>query len=248
MIPFLAIIHNIEFINYSMIPIEYQETCKYIIQKCRIRGVKLVLPSDIVICEEEISIVDSMDLSIGVASCDDGFDTEADFKTYHLCDLVLKQVSGYVYDIGKTTIAEMKSDISSADLVLSWGSIGLCECSSFQIGQRALVEMTHQTPFEERKDIKVLDPKKPLQTLLLGNSHVEWYSRIIDSDGEYHGDIVRAGFVALALRQSNSFINVMNFSPCNYLTKDVLSRPRDMDSDWITVKPILDEDEDDDED
>ena len=41
------------------------------------------------------------------------------------------------------------------------------------------------------------------RTLLVGDSTVEWYARVLDPDGQYDGDIVGAGRVAYATRKSD---------------------------------------------
>ena len=41
------------------------------------------------------------------------------------------------------------------------------------------------------------------RTLLIGDSTVEWFSRILDPDGEQGGNIVGAGRVAYATRKSD---------------------------------------------
>ena len=45
--------------------------------------------------------------------------------------------------------------------------------------------------------------RAPLYTLLVGDSTVEWFSRVLDADGEAEGDIVGAGRVAYTARQSS---------------------------------------------
>lgn len=50
-----------------------------------------------------------------------------------------------------------------------------------------------------RTDISIKSPR----TLLIGDSTVEWYSRILDPDGQLEGDIVGAGKVTYATRKSD---------------------------------------------
>ena len=45
--------------------------------------------------------------------------------------------------------------------------------------------------------------RKSTRTLLIGDSTVEWFARILDPDGESGGDIVGAGRVAYATRESD---------------------------------------------
>lgn len=46
-------------------------------------------------------------------------------------------------------------------------------------------------------------PMKTVRSLLVGDSTVEWYSRILDPDGGLEGDIVGAGIVTYATRKSD---------------------------------------------
>ena len=50
------------------------------------------------------------------------------------------------------------------------------------------------------------------KTLLIGDSSVEWFSRILDPDGELNGDIVGAGRVTYATRKSDVRISIFSDS------------------------------------
>ena len=48
-------------------------------------------------------------------------------------------VRGYVVDIGPASIQMLKEEVAKADVVLVWGTVGMCEVGPFQVGQRALI-------------------------------------------------------------------------------------------------------------
>ena len=144
----------------------------------------------------------------------------------------------------------MKSFVSTADLLYIWGTIGYCEVSSFQTGQQTLVTAANQLVVntEESKQLK-----NPLNTLLLGESTVEWFTRLIDTDGEMNGDLISSGIVRYANRCSDIFCGLVGQCSSNVMKESIIKLREPIESEWIYSKVVIeteeeDEDDDDEED
>jgi len=173
-------------------------------------------------------------------------------------------LTGFAYDIGPETIAALKASLQSADLVVAWGTVGVCESGAFQAGQQCLVEFGSTKIVPEPAPAKVAVPakgappaaapvkpaltKNPLRTVLLGDSCVEWFTRILDSDGELGGDLVGAGVVSYANRESTAFAGLMGLFPSR-MTQAALAKRAPQPGEFVySVKKIEEEEEDDEDD
>lgn len=145
------------------------------------------------------------------------------------------KVDGFVYDIGPESCALLKQAVSFADLLYIWGTVGVCEVAGFQNGQVALVEAANQlnahaaleTVLQSPAQLLPMAPlaKDPLRTLLLGDSTVEWFARIADSDGELGGDLPSAGLVAYCCRQTAIHSGLLGLYPANVVNGSGASHP-----------------------
>lgn len=149
-------------------------------------------------------------------------------------------VDGYIYDIGPDTIRAMKDIVSAADLVLTWGTVGVCELSSFQVGQQNLVDVAAvKAPPSTVVAVAPQDlTRNPQLSLLLGDSCVEWFTRLIDSDGELKGDLVAAGCVTYANRNSAIPCGVLGQYPSAVLREELKLRPA-VEGEWIYSKRVI---------
>ena len=145
------------------------------------------------------------------------------------------KVDGYIYDIGPESCALLKQAISFADLLYIWGTVGVCEVAGFQNGQIALVEAANQLTAHAGLEAVLQSPaqllpmappvKDPLRTLLLGDSTVEWFARIADSDGELGGDLPAAGLVTYCCRQSAIHSGLLGLYPANVVNGSGAGHP-----------------------
>jgi hypothetical protein len=132
----------------------------------------------------------------------------------------------------------------------------VCELSSFQAGQQALVEGASVKVTEEAP--LVVSPstlsKDPLVSVLLGESCCEWFCRFVDSDGELGGNLVAAGAVSFANRSSALVAGVLGRCASHLLARRdgaVKLRPCAEDE-WVYSRRVAvveeEEDEDDEDD
>ena len=135
-------------------------------------------------------------------------------------------VPGYVYDVGPLTCQAIRSEVAASDIVLVWGTVGACEFASFQSGQRALVESTVKTTTTTSDDDDAeatstttsSSSSQPLHTLVVGDASVEWFARVVDSDGDMDGDLVKHGRVAFASRESSLVCGLLTGRPSPILS------------------------------
>jgi hypothetical protein len=181
-------------------------------------------------------------------------------------------LTGYAYDIGPETCASLKESLQNTDLVLLWGPAGVVESSAFQAGQQVLAEFgttkvqpDAPAPASARPTGKAAGnvtsnsaattaaaaatlTKNPLRTVLVGDSTVEWCTRLLDSDGELGGDLVAAGCVSYATRDSAVVGALLGLYPSRVLQEMLLTRPT-AESELLYSKKIVEvEEEEDDED
>jgi hypothetical protein len=182
-------------------------------------------------------------------------------------------LAGYAYDIGPETCAALKAAVGAADLVVVWGAVGVCESSSFQAGQQCLVDCASTKPQPEPaaapakaapipaaggKGAPVAAPaapavpqltKNPLRTVLIGDSTVEWFARMLDSDGELGGDLVGAGMVTYASRESSVFSGLLGLFPSRMAQGCITMRePKEHEFVYSEKNPPEEEEEEDEED
>ena len=221
----------------------YRLSCIQIISNARFRGVRVIIPKDVVTGEEPIKTDDFFKCydKVEKDSRDEGGDYDEDIKTILLENDV--KVDGYVFDIGPETIQALAKEIEATDLLVVWGTVGVCEISNFQVGQRSIVNSS-AIKIQDEADTKpdapaapavatapavdakgkpiakgtaavaepvavVAAPKKksfPAHSIILGDSAVEWYSRIMDPEGELNGNIQKAGIVSYCQRNSSLFV------------------------------------------
>jgi hypothetical protein len=133
-------------------------------------------------------------------------------------DEEMNYVRGYVYDLGPAAVAVLKEEVAAADVLLVWGTVSLAEVGPFQTAHRALVAAAaKKKPAAGADDSAAVGDdgvaengaRAPLHTLLLGESTVEWFARVLDADGEAGGDVVGAGRVAYAMRRSALLVGLL---------------------------------------
>jgi hypothetical protein len=279
-LPFMSLSGSVLFKKHRSICAEHKSLCTQLVQKARLWGCKLVWPCDVVQGDEAIKSSDRLKCFAKVEpdSRGEGADYEGDLRTSSLVladgetdDFTLATTSqvhskapllpfvvieGYVCDIGPETCRQLKETLAVADLVLVWGTAGVCELSSFQAGQQALVEGASVKVTEEAPsavDWSTLS-KDPLVSVLLGESCCEWFCRFVDSDGELGGDLVAAGAVSFTDRSSALVAGVLGRCKSHLLAKGegaVKLRPCAEDE-WVYSKRIVvveeEEDEEDEDD
>jgi uncharacterized protein (DUF2147 family) len=220
-------------------------------------------------------------------------------------------LGGYVYDIGAATCKMLKTVIASTDLLVIWGTVGACEMSAFQTGQKVVVSAASKSrplsaaEIAEReaaavaattaaaaataaaatekkqpqgkdkkpsKDKQVEDQpmvvktatgpgidqiKESAYTILMGESTVEWFTRMLDQDGEAGGDLVGTGRVACTSRDSSLFAGLLGLYSSPVLNGNLLRKREPFDAsghgvedEWVynKIKEIRDDDEDEDDD
>jgi hypothetical protein len=248
MVPFLSSEYKIAFPQYNEIVVKYSTVCQQFMTKARIQGVNVTFPVDIVVGDLPVSneiIADSIKPREGTG-LDDGADYEGDILNISISDGTDNRIEGYVFDIGKESIPLLRQEILSSDMILVWGSIGACEYTSFQDGQRGLVESASQVAYDDRSNPLLLDKNKPSQTIVIGNCSVEWYSRLLDSDKEAGGDLESIGVLAYAQRQSKIMTGLLGLTESKFLAEDVVYRPASSAIDeWVFHSPPKDDEEED---
>lgn len=282
-LPFIGLSRNITLAKHRSLCAIHRAACIQLLQKARLRGCPLTWPCDVVQGDEEVTLADRRRCSEKVEpdARADGGDYEGELRTVNLAaamagedisdDFVLGGetgmqagvasstcsvvVDGYVYDIGPQTSAALKSMVTAADIVLVWGTVGVCEMSSFQAGQLSLVEAAAHKVTDDSNDTTTA-PADQLtrnlrQTLLLGDSCVEWFTRVVDSDGELGGDLVAAGAIAYAERNSAVPVGLLGRVPSQQaLSNDTTKLRPTTATEWVYSKRVLaadDEEEDEDE-
>ena len=141
---------------------EYNAVARHLIAKARLRGVNFVLPVDVLVADELIrpelkrKCFDTFDAD----SRDEGADYDGEIKSVFVgyppdspasAELALVGpylgcpapanddvfIRGFIYDIGEASRKTLQATVAASDLLLVWGTVGVCEVSGFQMGQRA---------------------------------------------------------------------------------------------------------------
>lgn len=236
-VPFL-LASGISF-KHAELYAEYKLVCANLLAKARLRGVTLQLPVDLVIgdvrilpehCWKSLQTFDK-------DSRDEGLDYEGEV-TVITCES--STIPGYPLDLGPLSCQNLRNVISQHHLHLCWGTVGCSEFASFQSGQRALVEGA------TRKNSSNISPRN----IIFGESTVEWWSRICDSDGEFEGDLVRKGVVDCLCRDSLTFISTISHLSSPHIPTILQREPNSDEWDYLTAvrKDEEQQDEDDEED
>ena len=205
-------------------------------------------------------------------------------------------IHGFVYDVGTATCKMIKDLAASTDLLVVWGTAGVCESSAFQAGQKALVtaaskrkppsaaEIAEQEAAANAaaaaaaaakaetakgkkgaaaaKDEAPPEIEKPTagpgvdrmkfsaHSIIIGDSSVEWFTRLLDPDGDADGDLVGTGRVACTSRQSSLFAGLLGLYNSPILRNTLLRRRKPLESEWKydQIKEERDEEEEEEDD
>ena len=230
-LPFIALSGRVALTQHTALCAQNRSISSALLQKARLRGVRLNLPVDLVHGDEPLSLshIAKGFANIPSDSRGEGADYEGEAKLVSISSEsateVMTVVDGFVYDIGVESSTLLKQVVSTADLLCVWGTVGVCEVSGFQSGQTALVEASNQLTAHALLEASIgspaqtlpmaTPPKDPLRVLLLGESTVEWFARIADSDGELGGDLSEAGLVTYCSRDSAVFCGLLGLYPSN---------------------------------
>jgi len=228
---FVALSERVQLSKHMRMCAEHREVCVALLMKAKLRGCRLILPVDLLQGDEQLqsSHLAKAFVNIPNDARNEGADYDGETKVFsfevnsppndcHFQGSVPAPVTktivfdGFVYDIGPESCKLLAQSIAEADLLFVWGTMGVCEVSSFQSGQITLVEAANQLTAHPVRDAASLSPvqslpmapqcRDPLRTMVLGDSSVEWFARLADSDGELAGDLVAAGIVTYACRDS----------------------------------------------
>jgi hypothetical protein len=247
-LPFLAVSSRLQFIKYRSVCDLYREACHHLLKKAKLRGVKCVLPIDLVVGDESIEVYKRRaflpSANTDDLGGDDGIDYDGVIRSVYIGDPLEKEaisrdnatlptgenrnmaldallgpmyresedthfigekilaVKNFIYDVGESSIERMKQETNSSDLMLIWGTLGACEISGFQNGQKALVNATALEFTQASAAVKT--PK----VCVIGQSSVEWFARFNDKNGELCGDLVGGGRLAFMSRESSFFSGI----------------------------------------
>ena len=276
-LPFLCLSKRYQFRRYQECA-KYHSVCSSLLAKARMRGCRLRWPVDMVMGDMEINSEERLKcfVKFEVDSRNEGADYEGEAKVFKVSDSEIDAggvdpilLSGFAYDLGPETCAALKTSLQQADLVVVWGTAGVCESSAFQAGQQCLVEFSSTKPLPEAPPVKAApasgakgapaasasaaatEPaltKNPQRTVLIGDATVEWFARMLDSDGELAGDLVGAGMVSYATRESAVFAGLMGLFPSRMMQGGLSRRaPLDSEFEYRRVRPLEEEDDDEEE-
>ena len=282
-VAFVALSQRMCLRQYAAQCAPYRAVCRRLVGRARARGCRLVWPVDLLCGDELITAeVKQAKIAAPVdpESRADGFEYDGDVKVVRVCldttgasssagngdtpgvdgkkeemveNMGVVNVDGYAYDIGPESCTQLREVLQPADLVLVWGTAGLCEASAFQTGQQCLVECASTNPPADNSAAAsgVAPPadaleRNPQRAVLVGGATVEWFARIIDSDGELGGDLVGAGAVDFASRDSTVFTGLLGQLPSPIVQDTLLRRPA-AQREWVYSKRKFDVEEDEDE-
>lgn len=269
-LPFLVANPSFVFLRYQ----EHRESIelvRHIICKARVHNCRICLPEDLMVGDEPLKEGDRLKpyRSIDPDSRAEGFDYEGEVKVLSLkspedektepisARSLVKEpnlIKEFVYDIGPSTAKKISAlkDIEHA-ILLSWGTPGLCESSNFQEGQQALVAAINlKEDAKEATDVNLSNDGLVRRSILVGESNVEWSSRLIDPDGEAEGDLVANGNVSFVSRSSDVFARILGEyeSFVSTFTTQCSARPPN-ENEWVYSRRVIihsdDEEEEDDE-
>ena len=256
---FLNISNRYVLKKYTHSLSDYRDVCMALQTKAKMKGCRLVLPVDLIVGDEKVSDDDKLKCfqQFEPDARNEGAEYEGEVKVFECggrpddwgdTDGATPPivVDGFAYDIGPKSCQALQDIVLATELLLVWGPMGVCESSSFQGGQIALVNCSST---KEAEGATTMRRSVPLQTVLIGDSTVEWYARMLDSDGELDGDLVGAGMVVYALRSSAILAGAMGLLSSKTMQSKLKLRPS-LEDEWVySHKKIeVEEDEDDDED
>tara|TARA_A100001015_G_scaffold320622_1_gene447675 strand:+ start:514 stop:1254 length:741 start_codon:yes stop_codon:yes gene_type:complete len=238
--------------------------------------VKLLLPCDFQVGDEAIedNSIKNFYYKCDPDARDEGMDYEGDVKLVDLLqntnsggdegvdlskdvDVSSITVDGYVLDIGPNSIIATKTLMKQSELVLIWGTAGICEAGSFQEGTKQIVMSCAKTPWvppkqpsEEEEQDGIVETLSPSKVLVLGDATSEWFLRFVDPDGsETKGDLVAAGVVNFSCRNTVSMVGAIGeyISPA---LEYAMRRPTAGIEEWKydILAPVEGEEEEDDDD
>jgi hypothetical protein len=157
-------------------------------------------------------------------SRNEGIDYEGETKIVSITEQSNDNLSidGYIYDIGPKSCDALKEALKTSSIALIWGTAGVCEVSSFQNGQQSLVDGANAiaSRLESYNDGKLT--KNPLKSLIIGESSVEWTTRLLDSDNELNGDLVSFGIISYLNRDSTLFSGLIGMYPTNIIANGII--------------------------
>ena len=241
---------------------DYHDVCLALLKKAKMEGCRLVLPIDLVVGDQIVSDDDKVKCfqTFELDARNEGVEYEGETKVIECAAAAWDDdsnaqpsaVSGCAYDIGPKSCRVLQDVVAATELLLVWGLVGVCESSSFQSGQAALVTCSSSKAADsDATESSSSARRSPLQTVLIGDSTVEWYARMLDSDGELDGDLVGAGMVAYSLRNSSILAGAMGMCSSRTLQSKLKLRPS-LEDEWIYSQKKLEveeeEEEDDDDD
>jgi hypothetical protein len=231
-IPFLALSGRIIFSKYTSLCQEYRDAALALVKKSRLRGVNIILPTDIIEGEELIQLSDKQKCDkYDNEARDEGGEYEGETKTTYLAlpELVSGEedkiyeniiVKGYVYDVGSETCKLLEKEIPTYSILFVWGTVGVCEISSFQSGQRSLINASVKSGDDEDS----VNNMQPLHSIVTGHSAVEWYSRISDPTGEIGGELSKYGRISYSCRESSFICGLLSMQNSSTLKSKLLLR------------------------
>lgn len=263
-VPFLALSENYSFLSYRDQTPAYAKICKHILKKARLLGCTVHLPIDIVLAEERIpeNAKEKAYSKTTPENRGDGADYEGDTKVINLTALptipapknapagtppsVLRDFQGYLYDLGPETCSHLTATIAAADGTIVWGLPSVVELNACQAGTQALIQAVALKP----TDIPVTAAEAKKVAVIWGDSTVEWFARILDSDGEFQGDLVSAGYVSYMNRNAVSLYSIVGSFVSQTLADEQGMQYRDGQvGEWIfSRKKYEDEEEEEEED
>jgi hypothetical protein len=222
-LPFIFVQSEMSFPDLIPCAAKYSSLVRIVLAKARLCGCNLYYPSDILVAEDPVKSSDKARCyqSISLDSRSDGAEYEGDVKNISLASPSSTSIWGYYYDLGTETCKNLQSLASSADLIVVWGTAGVCEMNSFQSGQQALIQAVTSKPSTEKATMNVLPSR---QILIWGDSTVEWFARFLDSDGEMQGDLVSSGFVSYQDRDSTMLRGLLGFYSSEVLANSFVKR------------------------
>lgn len=242
-IPFL-LSTGVAFSNVSESISSFCAVCNTLIQKARYRGVRIILPQDLVTGDEELN-ADALSKcfeNVDSSARDEGGDYNGDTKVLSCREHIV----GFPYDIGPKSCDILRSELKLHNLHLSWGVLGCCEIAAFQSGQKVLVEVSSSESIIQSGSDAI--GTRQLHNIVVGEVAVEWWTRICDPDGEYEGDLVRKCVLDFSSRNSRSVCNVLSLLPSPCLSDAMRRIPAVDEWDYLShVRRELVEDEEEDE-
>lgn len=206
---------RVQFAKYSDACGKYRHVVEALVLKAKLHSVEIILPLDILTGEEPISpeAKQRVYTQVDKDARDEGFEYDEDVKTIALGVSESKVVEGYIFDIGPQAVEQLQQVLKETHMCVSWGTMGICEGSAFQAGQRALVQGSVQRSAvvagAEGGVGSDTGSTIPTHTIVIGDAAVEWFCRIADPDGELGGDLMRAKMVSYLQRSSALFTAAM---------------------------------------